>query len=469
MRFNRLVYSSKHASPHFIGPISLATLSLACILIYSALCSPFCAPPLAPLTPNQSTQPLPTKVPDLDRWDAAIDSGAATLRNVETVVRRNARHSSAAGKEEIGNVNAASATATRDSEMVSVAGRGEEEPLAVDGRKSVDDSGVGRQLDVKKLALADGKRRGASVGIATDQNAQSFGGGNDVDLRKSDPTRHRTDAIGVAPLPIGYYPVRSTFNETLHRNVFYLKTHKSGSSAVANALLRYCNRMRLSHALHLPTTTYVVAANLQAKRVDCFVTHHAAYDAATLATYLKGRPQFLLTSLRLPMQRQLSWFRQQNRDWDTRLGNATSGECGSAASDALLTHFDDWIARKRSASQWYTLQERGARLGSGRLKGNGSAILEQFDFVFLKERMAESMECMCVQHGVRLCDREHPLRPVNTKAANSCVENKLLTHRAEALMAGSALDTILYELVDREITACQRRGIPAECACSQQA
>lgn len=481
MRFNRLRFSSKHSSPPFIAATFLATVLLSCALLYSALCSAsfstFRAPPLGSLAPKQSTQQPRLEGPDVEGWDAAIDSGIATLRTIESADRRNGRELIVAGREATGYFDAASARA-RNSERVSVAEGGEKGPLAVDERKSAGDSSVGGELNDGKLAAVDGEnspgrlrssgdiRRGGPLGIATDENAETFSRGSDAELRRSDGTRHSADATGIVPLSIG--SVSSTFKEKLHRNVFYLKTHKSGSSAVAKALLRYCDRMRLSHTLRLPTTTYVVGGNLGSNRIDCFVTHHAAYDAEMLATYLKGRPDFVLTSLRLPMQRQLSWFRQQNKDWDARLGNVTSTECGSATSDALLTHFDDWIGRKRSASQWYTLQERGARLGSGRLKGNASAILEQFDFVFLKERMVESMECMCVEHGVRLCDREHPLRPVNTKAPNSCVENKLLVHRAEALMAGSVLDTILYERVDRQITACQRRGIPAVCRCVQQ-
>jgi hypothetical protein len=198
------------------------------------------------------------------------------------------------------------------------------------------------------------------------------------------------------------------------------------------------------------------------------VAHHATFDVQMLETYLKGPPEFLLTALRLPLQRQLSWFRQQNRNAENPVINASSPACVTR-NETLLKYFDEqWAPTQFSGSQWFSLQERGLRQSSDVLSHNATAIIEQFDFIFLKERLRESYECLCARTGIRLCSDEYPMEKANVKPQSSCVEMQLLAYRSEALMKGAANDLRLYEIVNDAITMCQLDGISLACRCPEE-
>lgn len=189
-----------------------------------------------------------------------------------------------------------------------------------------------------------------------------------------------------------------------------------------------------------------------------------------LETYLRGKPEFIMTSIRLPLQRQLSWFRQQNRNAENPNVTATSPECATR-NETLLHYFDKhWAPNKFSASQWYSMQERSARLAASAAHApeyNASAIIEQFDFILVKERLRESYECLCTRAGIRLCDGENPMEEANVKPTSSCVERQLLGYRGEELLKGAANDLRLYEFVNNFVTKCQKEGIPEACHCGR--
>ena len=169
----------------------------------------------------------------------------------------------------------------------------------------------------------------------------------------------------------------------------------------------------------------------------------------------------ILTSIRLPLQRQISWFRQQNKQFEDVRISASSAEC-ERPNNTLLTYFDEWSKSKRSASQWFILQERKNRQKTAE---NMTALLEQFSFIFVKERMKESFECLCVQTGMRLCSADYPLEQKNQKPTSSCVEKQLLDYRSAELIRGAVRDLLLYEAVNEKINRCQYLGIPGHCIC----
>lgn len=194
------------------------------------------------------------------------------------------------------------------------------------------------------------------------------------------------------------------------------------------------------------------------------VAHHAIFEKEVVNSYLKGPSEFVLTSIRLPLQRQLSWFRQQNRHAENPSANASSPEC-APRNDTLLSYFDThWKPTKFSASQWFSLQERSTRLAEG-YATNLTAVVAPFDFIIVKERLRESYECLCAREGIRLCTAENPVRAANVKASDSCVEKQLLQYRAEDLMKGAANDLRLYEYANDFVTRCQAGGIPPACRC----
>lgn len=251
---------------------------------------------------------------------------------------------------------------------------------------------------------------------------------------------------------------RGPFFERRYPSAFYLKTHKTGSTTVAHQLLSYARRHGLT-TLSAPGNVYIRVKNPNKGRVDAIVSHHVAFSWDIIHTYLHMTPTLRLTSIRLPLQRQLSWFRQQNRQHE----NMHLEGC-DMKNDTLLAAYDEWRGN-RSASQWNTLQESSSR---ERLQNNVTAILEQFTFVLVKEVMKESLECLCEEVAVRLCNEEEPLLRKNVKQKGSCVEKQLLQYRAEELMRGDEKDLILYEEAMNRVTDCQRKGISEECRCPEK-
>ena len=84
---------------------------------------------------------------------------------------------------------------------------------------------------------------------------------------------------------------------------------------------------------------------------------------------------------------------------------------------------------RTTAPQFALLQER---LRRDALRGDARAILAQFDFVFVMERLQESLECFCMSHGVRLCSAERPLRKLNNRDDLSFVA--IVLRRFESLI-----------------------------------
>lgn len=255
----------------------------------------------------------------------------------------------------------------------------------------------------------------------------------------------------------------TNFTERKVKSMFYLKTHKTGSTSIASSLLEYCRRHGLS-TVSAPGNIYIRDRNpSDGRKADALVAHHAVFTLEILSSYLKSSPEVILTSIRLPLQRQLSWFRQQNKQFESEEITASSIECDTK-NETLLSYFDEWYEKKGSASQWYTLQETSQR---SKTDESVEAILDQFDFVFLKERSRESMECLCAKTGIRLCDREHPMKVRNVKPSNSCVERQLLRYRSEQLIRGAAKDLLLYETVSQRLDECQK-NVPLHCTCPEQ-
>lgn len=287
--------------------------------------------------------------------------------------------------------------------------------------------------------------------------------------------------LHAAVLPTPALNPAPAFREKRYSSIFYFKTHKTGSTTIANTLYEYAKRHKLS-TLTAPGHMLVSTPNPRpAVRVHAVVGHHVVFDWPLILSYLRpdalqhvpaangsapvARPALVLTSFRLPMQRQISWFRQQNKQWDTLQCNISDGRdalfrAGNASG--LLSAFDRWVADgRRSAPQWRQLQERRSRLY---LRNDATRILEQFDFVFAKERMRDSFECACAQLGIRLCDAARPLRNLNVRREDGCVAEVLRHFRAAQLAEDSELDTFLYERVAQRLSDCVRQ-VPEECKC----
>ena len=88
------------------------------------------------------------------------------------------------------------------------------------------------------------------------------------------------------------------------------------------------------------------------------------------------------------------------------------------------------------------------------IEGDIEKILDQFDFVFIKERLRESFECFCEETGIRLCSAEMPLAKKNVRGG-TCIEQQLLKYRAAELLKGSEKDLLLYEAAGRRL-GCRR-------------
>lgn len=227
--------------------------------------------------------------------------------------------------------------------------------------------------------------------------------------------------------------------------MLYVKTHKTGSTTVAHHLLRYLKRHRL-RPLSAPGHIYIDSVNTDARRrADAVVAHHMAFNRTVYESYLRREPELVLTSIRLPLQRQLSWFRQQNRQFERLpLHNCT------ARNEHLLAFYDGWKAKKAGA-QWTTLREARRADELGR---DMEAIVAQFSFVLIKERMKESFECMCMKTGVRLCGRGDEMRRMNVREKDACVERQLVAWRYADLIKGDELDLLLYEIAGRKLSEC---------------
>ena len=246
--------------------------------------------------------------------------------------------------------------------------------------------------------------------------------------------------------------------ERKYTSLFYLKTHKTASTSVARLLYSYARRHKLS-TLQRPGEIFITSPNHRGDRSDAIVGHHMVYNWTVINSYLRRPPDLVLTSIRLPLQRQLSWFRQQNREFDTLLCPGRHTPRSNANVSMILSAFDDFVSSHETlGSQWSVLSERNSVLLDAK------AILDQFSFVLLKERLSESLMCLCRESGIRLCSEERELPSLNVAARSSCVERVLINHRSSVLVRGSERDLLLYEIVNERITKCMNE-IPSWCKC----
>lgn len=275
----------------------------------------------------------------------------------------------------------------------------------------------------------------------------------------------------------------SLFVEKRYDSIFYLKMHKTGSTLLAHHLSEYLKRHSLrsikapghifisvqNNVTEIQTATLdngTTIAKTDLVRADAIVRHHFNFDWDVILSYLKKPPKLVLTSMRLPLQRQLSWFRQQNRQWDTLncsmiSRNDTRSLITLGIQSGLLKVFDNFTKTGRMiASQSDVMTESSAR---STLYGNLPGILAQFDFVFLKERLVESLECFCKRFDVQLCSTTYPATRTNYGGSDSCIERILFASRIKAF-AMYPEDHLLYEIVNQRLSHCQR-DIPAHCRC----
>lgn len=268
-----------------------------------------------------------------------------------------------------------------------------------------------------------------------------------------------------------------TFSEKRYDSVFYLKTHKTGSTTVAKLLFAYTRRYKL-RTLTAPGNVFISKVNPSSGRVDAAVGHHFVFNWTVVNSYLRKPPTLVLTSMRLPLQRRLSWFRQQNRELESLVcppplsGTSNSSLSPSARATAALLNFsgtakvlnayDEFVESNRMVGlQWQTMRESTSR---DTLGNNLTKILNQFDFVILKERMVESLECLCKTLNVRLCSASSPLTRMNVGDDDACVKRILLAFRLKHLGSDCEMDSLLYEAVSEKLSVCVR-SVPDYCKC----
>lgn len=247
-----------------------------------------------------------------------------------------------------------------------------------------------------------------------------------------------------------------SLSEPKYSSIFYLKTHKTGSTTIKYHLLNYMNRHKLQ-SISAPGHIFISSMNPKPRvRADGIVAHHMVFNRTVYESYLRQAPELILSSIRLPLQRQVSWFRQQNNQFeDMDIENCTLGQ-----NLTLLNYYDKWRKTKKIGAQWMTMREAEAKENLGM---DVEKILNQFDFVFVREHMKESFECFCALKRVNLCNGSE-LGNRNTKHTGSCVEQQLLKYRSNVLMSGDELDLLLYEAAVRRLRDCG--NISEECRCS---
>lgn len=263
------------------------------------------------------------------------------------------------------------------------------------------------------------------------------------------------------------------FSETRYDSTFYLKTHKTGSTTIARLLYSYTHRQKLK-TLKAPGHIFISKPNPSSHKVDAAVGHHFAFNWDIIHSYLHRPPSLILTSLRLPLQRRLSWFRQQNREFESLICPVLSPNASDLNIDTqeallnfsgttqVLNAFDKFVENNQMVGpQWKTMRESNARDSLGT---NLTKILGQFQFVILKERMAESLECLCKTLNVRLCSESSPLVRMNVGDDDACVKRILLAFRLKELGTDCEMDSLLYESVSEDLSICIR-SVPDYCKC----
>lgn len=130
--------------------------------------------------------------------------------------------------------------------------------------------------------------------------------------------------------------IPTPFTEKRYDSIFYYKTHKTGSSTLAHHLYKYLSRFQLT-SLRAPGHIFMRTLRPEdgPPRVDAVIMHHMLFDRTLIESYLKKPPNLLITSLRLPLQRQISWFRQQNRHHEYKISNQ-SQSCTDTRNTTLL-------------------------------------------------------------------------------------------------------------------------------------
>lgn len=267
------------------------------------------------------------------------------------------------------------------------------------------------------------------------------------------------------------------FVEKRYDSIFYLKTHKTGSTTVAKLLYHYVRRHNLA-TVRAPGHLFISKPNTSSRKVDAAVGHHFAFSWEIIMTYLRKKPTLVLTSMRLPLQRRLSWFRQQHRDFESLQCPSVEHDLSNPDTDVavdernallnfegtaqVLEKFDAFMqSGSLSTSQWQLMTESSSRKSIGT---NLSKIIDQFHFIILKERMVESLTCLCKTFNVRLCSNEFPLTQSNVGDSDACVKRILLTFRLKELGMNCDLDSLLYEMVSERLSVCVR-SVPEHCRC----
>ncbi|KAI0564262.1 Galactose-3-O-sulfotransferase [Gracilaria domingensis] len=248
-------------------------------------------------------------------------------------------------------------------------------------------------------------------------------------------------------------------HERVHRPIFYLKMHKTASTTISRALARYATRHGLSIS-RASGRTYITKPNPSSSRFDVIALQHMPYNLELLDTFLNGRPNMVLSSIRHPTDRAVSWFRQQI----TKFERVSQRDCAKKEGD-ILKEFDEFVDQGRQqASQYFQLQERTARLALHPQRMNITQLMSQFNFIFLQERLQDSFECFCKTHNVHLCDAEHPVKKENAKKKRGCVEHVLMQHRPNVLTKGYEQDLEILNWVRAELDECVK-DIPGYCRC----
>ncbi|PXF41746.1 hypothetical protein BWQ96_08535 [Gracilariopsis chorda] len=266
-----------------------------------------------------------------------------------------------------------------------------------------------------------------------------------------------SDAIRPASRPVS--PPVPPPEERVHRPIFYLKMHKTASTTISRALKLYAGR----HGLSISTASglrYIIEPNPTSNRYDIIALQHMAFNFEILDTFLTERPNLILTSIRHPTDRAVSWFRQQIPKFE----RISDRDCQKKEKQ-ILDEFDKFVDQGRlQASQFFQMQERTARLALHPRKMNLTQIVDQFHFIFLQERLTDSFECFCKQHGVFLCDANNPVKYENAKKSRGCVQHMLMQHRPNVLTKGYEQDVQVMNWVREQLDQCVK-DIPEHCRC----
>eukprot|EP00737_Agarophyton_chilense_P002827 gb/GEZJ01003254.1/.p2 GENE.gb/GEZJ01003254.1/~~gb/GEZJ01003254.1/.p2 ORF type:complete len:227 (+),score=26.51 gb/GEZJ01003254.1/:2653-3333(+) len=224
---------------------------------------------------------------------------------------------------------------------------------------------------------------------------------------------------------------------------------KTASTTISRALSNMPHAMTYPFQL-LPDTNILPNPNPTADRFYFIALQHMPYNLPVRDTFLKVRPNFVLSSIRHPTDRAISSFRQQINQFEC----VSEMDCPKK-EQLIITEFDKFVDQRRmQASQFFQLQERSPRLALRPKKLNITRVVSQLDFIFLQERLQDSFECFCKTHGVHLCDSKTSVKRENAKKKRACVEHVFMQHRFIVLSKGYEQDFQILKWFRSQLDTC---------------